>query len=135
MPKTREGLYKVRPLLRLRARREGRCPKCGMPPERKKKPYRKYATGKIIVKAQCSNGHAWEMDYTPPPQDEVAALVCEDTSDGRVLTKVLTERGWRIVSARHGEHMLETGKARHFPSRRLAEEWLASGRPVEKDDV
>jgi len=72
MPKTREGLYKARPLLRLKALREGRCPKCGRHPARKKKPYRKHATGKVIVKATCPAGHVWEMPYKPkpPPEEE-----------------------------------------------------------------
>jgi hypothetical protein len=72
MPKTREGLYKARPLLRLKAKREGRCPTCGRHPVRKKKPYKKHATGQVVVKAVCPNGHGWEMPYyePEPPQEK-----------------------------------------------------------------
>jgi len=70
MPRDREGLYRAHPLLRLKALREGRCPKCGSHPERKTKPYKKRHSGKIVRKAVCPGGHGWEMPYEPEPFEE-----------------------------------------------------------------
>lgn len=71
MPKDKEGLYKARPLLRLKAQREGRCPKCGAYPVRKTKTYREYTTGRIVRKAVCPNGHKWKMLWKPPEKEEI----------------------------------------------------------------
>lgn len=70
MPKDKEGLYRARPLLRLKARREGRCPQCGEYPVKKTKTYKEHATGRIVRKAVCPNGHKWKMPYNPKPPEE-----------------------------------------------------------------